>query len=155
MKKKINIDEMTLKLNQFREQNVKKTLTSQELGESLHNLGFSKTVSSAIAQKCFSYELIGKDRSRLYEVPKEPIHKNILIGIYKRMNDYNTKSRKGISSKSTAITKKSETSSPMKQQEAWNTLIEAGVIKTKFNINILKSKYPKIYLECIEYEIVK
>ena len=147
--KKVNIEEMTLKLNQFREQNVKKTLTSPELIETLHSLGFSKTVASAIAQKCFSYELIGKDRSRLYEVPKEPIHKSILIGIYKRVNEYNNR-RKSNSSKPTMVKK-----NPMaEQQQAWDTLVNAGVIKPKFNLTTLKTKYPKVYLDCLEYELV-
>ena len=147
--KKVNIEEMTLKLNQFREQNVKKTLTSPELIETLHNLGFAKTVASAIAQKCFAYELIGKDRSRLYEVPKEPIHKSILIGIYKRMNDYNTKYRD--SSPKPTVAKDN---SKVEQQQAWDTLVKAGVIKPKFNLTTLKTKYPKVYLDCLEYEIV-
>lgn len=147
--KKVNIEEMTFKLNQFREQNVKKTLTSPELIEALHNLGFAKTVASAIAQKCFAYELIGKDRSRLYEVPKEPIHKNILIGIYKRMNDYNTK-RRDPSPKPTVA----KDNSKVEQQQAWDTLVKAGVIKPKFNLTTLKTKYPKVYLDCLEYEII-
>ena len=148
--KKVNIEEMTLKLNQFRDQNVGKTLTSQELGESLYNLGFSKTVSSAIAQKCFAYELIGKDRSRLYEVPKEPIHKSILVGIYKRMNDYNAKRRDSSPKPAVAV----KDNSKVEQQQAWDTLVKAGVIKPKFNLTILKTKYPKVYLDCLEYEIV-
>ena len=39
------------------------------------------------------------------------------------------------------------------QQQAWDTLVEAGIIKTKFNLNTLKTKYPKVYLDCLEYEL--
>lgn len=143
--KKVNIDEQIKKLNEFRMTSLTKTFTGAELGEKLMNLGFNRIISSAIAQKCFPYEKLGK--GRLYEVPKEPIHKSILVGLYNRQNEYNRKIRSP---------KQSVIESPEnKTQEAWDTLIEAGVIKPKFNLSRLKAEYPAIYLKCLDYEIVK
>lgn len=150
--KRVNLDELTLKLNQFRDKNKKKTYTSEELINILHEIGFQKTAASAIAQKAFNYELMD-GRKRLYEVPEEPIHKNIVIGVYNKINSYNTTRNK---KPTITVVNDSKEMTPMKkQQEAWNILVDAGVIKTKFNLNTLKTKYPKVYLDCLEYEIVK
>ncbi len=143
--KKNAIDGLIRKLNEFRMSNVGKTLVGSELRESLMALGFSKAEASGIAQKAFPYEQMGKNR--LYEVPKEPIHKNVLIALNKRANDYTKKSSHN--DKETP-----RTDSPLTQQKAWDTLVEAGIIKAKFNLNTLKAKYPKVYLECLEYELV-
>ena len=147
--KKIDIYEMIRKLNQFCESSVKMghtSYTGAELNEALRKLGFSTIIASAIAQKCFPFEQIGK--GRLYEVPKTPIHKSILQSLYDRQNSYSKKSYN--KNKETTVTKSVD-----KTEEAWKTLVEAGVIKAKFNLNKLKEKYPKIYLDCIDYELAK
>lgn len=139
--KKVNIDEKVKAINEFRVANLNKTFTGQELSKQLIGLGFSKIVSAAVAQRCFPYEQLGK--GRLYEVPKEPIYKAAISSVYNKINSYGKKKKMNSTTSSSSIT----------QQQAWDTLVEAGIIKTKFNLNILKSKYPKIYLECLEYEL--
>lgn len=151
--KRVDLDELTLKLNQFRDQNKKKTYTSEELIDILHGIGFQRTAASAIAQKAFNYELMD-GRKRLYEVPEEPIHKNIVIGVYNKISSYNN-TRKKNKPTITVVNDSKEMTPMKKQQEAWDVLVAAGVIKTKFNLNTLKTKYPKVYLDCLEYEIVK
>lgn len=144
-KSKIDIYEMSRKLNTFCESSRKmnKSYSGSELNEALTNLGFSKVIASAIAQKCFPFEQMGK--SRLYDIPKDPIHKDVLRSLYDRQNNYAKKSR-GQETKPHSVNN---------TEEAWQTLLDAGVIKRKFNLETLKSKYPSIYLECLEYEIVK
>lgn len=90
MKKK-NYDELTKKLNEFRMANLKKSYTSEELHAALKELGFVRTISSILAQKCFPFETI--NGKRLYGVPKDPIHKNIIINAYAHVNNYNRKIR--------------------------------------------------------------
>lgn len=148
MKKTINIYELIQKLNQFCESSIKmnkSSYTGAELNGELRKLGFTTTIASAIAQKCFPYEQVGK--GRLYEVPKNPIHKNILQSLYDRQNGYNKKHRN----------KESKTTSTEEPtvDRAWETLVNAGVIKTKFNLSRLKEQYPTIYLKCLDYEVVK
>lgn len=88
---KKNYDELTKKLNEFRMTNLKKSYTSEELHAALKPLGFARTISSIIAQKCFPYETI--NGKRLYGIPKDPIHKNIIINAYAHVNNYNRKIR--------------------------------------------------------------
>jgi len=150
MKKKVDVYELSRKLNTFCETSPKmgkSTYSGAELNEQLVKLGFSKTIASGIAEKCFPYEMVGK--SRLYEIPSKPINKEMIKSLYERQNNYSKKSfaKKG---HTTVVPKTSSTT-----EDAWQTLLDAGVVKRKFNLEILKSKYPKIYLECLEYEIIK
>ena len=142
--KKVNTEELTKKLNEFRMASLNKTFTAKELQDAINLLGFTRTIASAIMQKVFPFEKLGM--SRLYSVPKDPIHKAVVENFYKvsrtKRNNYN---HKGDDSKN----------SPISEQQAWETLVNAGVIRTKFNLNTLKTKYPKVYLDCLEYEIVK
>lgn len=137
MKKKDYV-QLTATINKWRMENQKKTFSGKELNEQLKSLGLTTIAASALAAKCFPWEQVGK--GRLYEIPSEPIHQSIITGLFTKRNSYKKKEAVGSNFK-------------MSQQEAWNTLVQAGVIKTKFNLNTLKTKYPKIYLECLEYEL--
>ena len=146
MKKKVDIYELSRKLNTFCETSPKmgkSTYSGAELNEQLIKLGFSKAIASGLAEKCFPYEMVGK--SRLYEIPSKPINKEIIKSLYERQNNYSKKS----------FAKKEHTTTSSTTEDAWQILLDAGAVKRKFNIEALKSKYPKIYLECLEYEIVK
>ena len=94
--KKVNIEEKTRQLNEFRMANLHKSFSGRELQDYLYNLGISRTIASALMSKCFPYEKMGS--TRLYEVPKEPIHKSMLNGLYEnfrnKRNKYNS-SKKG------------------------------------------------------------
>lgn len=150
MKKKVDIYELSRKLNTFCETSLKmgkSTYSGMELNEQLVKLGFSKTIASGIAEKCFPYEMVGK--SRLYEIPDKPIHKDVIKSLYERQNNY---SKKSLAKKGNIIVVPKPSSTT---EDAWQILLDAGAVKRKFNLEILKSKYPKIYLECLEYEIVK
>ena len=141
--KKANVEELTRKLNEFRMSNQNTTFTGKELNQKLMEIGFSTVMASAVAQKYFPYEQVGK--GRLYGVPEKPIHKDAIYVLFDKQNRRrNKKQEVG-----------SNSSIKMDQQKAWDTLVEAGVIRTKFNLTTLKSKYPKIYLECLDYELVR
>ena len=148
--KKTNLDEKIAKLNQFVRESANKTFTGAQLNEALMSLGFTKTIASAIAQRCFPYEKIGV--SRLYGVPKTPIYIGILSGIFNQRKITNSKyNRRNKSSQQ-------ETTVPsrdMTAETAWEVLIKAGKVRQKFNIGKLKAEYPSIYLKCLEYEIIK
>lgn len=94
--KQINIYEMIAKLNNFCEsaRKEKRSFTGAELNENLMKIGFSRVIASAIAQKCFPFELIGK--GRLYDVPKDPIHKDVLRSLYDRQVKYQKKRRSSV-----------------------------------------------------------
>lgn len=150
--RKIDIFEKARVLNQFVESSRKlnhTTFSGSELNESLKKLGFTTMMASAIANRCFPFEQVGK--GRLYEVPKDPIHKSIIEELYDRQNSYSQKYH----NKKKVNKEEEKSSSKPNVNEAWQTLVEAGIIKQKFNLQALKAKYPKIYLECMEYEIVK
>lgn len=148
-RRKVNVEEMTKKLNKFRMSNVSKNFTSKELNEALIGLGFSSAAARALAQKCFNYEFVGK--SRLYEIPKEPIHKVVVNSVYEKLCDYNRKFRSHNKEEINVV----PTQKRMTADDAWQTLIDAGLVKRKFNLELLKSKYPSIYLECLDYEVIK
>jgi len=138
MKKK-DYSQLTATINKWRMENQRRTFSGKELNEQLKSLGLTTISASNLAAKCFPWEQVGK--GRLYEVPSEPIHQSIIMGLFTKKNSY----------------KKKEVGSTPKisEQQAWETLVNAGIIKTKFNINTLKAKYPKVYLDCLEYEVVK
>ena len=84
---------MSRKLNTFREtaKKLNKSYSGAELNEALTKLGFSKVMASAIAQTCFPFEQMGK--SRLYDIPSDPIHKDVLRKLYDKQNNYHKKKK--------------------------------------------------------------
>ena len=92
MRKKVNVEELTVALNSFIQNNKNKTFTRQELGEKLSEVGFNPMVSGIIIPKLFPFEKMGT--SRLYGIPKEPIYKGVIEGCYKTARGYKNSSRK-------------------------------------------------------------
>lgn len=99
MRKKVNVEELTVALNSFIQNNKNKTFTRQELGEKLSEVGFNPMVSGIIIPKLFPFEKMGT--SRLYGIPKEPIYKGVIEGCYKTARGYKNSSRKA--AKKTAV----------------------------------------------------
>lgn len=147
--KKVNVDEKTRKLNEFRMNNLNKSFTGTELNDAITALGFTKTMASKIAQSYFPFEKVGN--GRLYSVPKDPISIKFISNLYARTREAANKRNKNL--KAGLPTRKVD-NKLLDQQKAWDTLVEAGVIKAKFNLSTLKAKYPKVYLDCLEYELV-
>lgn len=86
--KKVNIEELTVALNDFIQKNKNKTFTRQELGEKLSEVGFNPQVTGIIIPRLFPFEKMGT--SRLYGLPKDPIYKGLVEGCYKTARGYKT-----------------------------------------------------------------
>lgn len=159
MKKQINIYEMIAKLNSFCESSrkIKSSFTGAELNEALMKLGFSKVIASAIAQKCFPYELIGK--GRLYEVPKDPIHKDILRSLYDRQVKYQKKRRSSTTKKAEPKKVETETFSDnfnrtVKIQEAIKLLLAEGYKISRplgLDVKALLADHPELESKYMRY----
>ena len=144
--KKVNIEEKTRQLNEFRMANLHKSFSGRELQDYLYNLGISRTIASALMSKCFPYEKMGS--TRLYEVPKEPIHKSMLNGLYEnfrnKRNKYNS-------------SKKGEIISQNSEEEALALLSARGYQIRKcigFDLERFQKENPILYKKYLKYETV-
>lgn len=104
MKKKINIEELTVALNSFIQNNKNKTFTRQEIGEKMGELGFNDQMIRLIIPRVFPFEKLGK--SRLYGLPKNPVYKGIIEGCYKTTREYYKRHFSSKSNKKTAVKEK-------------------------------------------------
>lgn len=138
-----NIEQKTTAFNKVRMDNQKKTFFWKELEDVLKNGGIPKDITMyANRHNHFNKEVI--DGRTIYSFKAIPLHKNEMEAMYK--DKQNTKKK--------WLNSKKEVGQPtISEQQAWDKLVETGVIKTKFNINTLKTKYPKVYLDCLEYEL--
>lgn len=143
--KKIDIKELTAKLNNFISENKGKTFSGNDLCLEMMALGFSESMARTIQSQIFKYQKNGL--GRIYTINQTPVYIGVLEKFFKERNNKAMKSyynKKGDSSQP-----------PMKEEEAWQVLVEKGLVKRIFDINMLKAKYPSIYLECLRYEVVK
>lgn len=87
--KKVNVHELTGKLNQFRMNNENKTFSGDELHKQIVGLGFSNGIAYKITSKCFPFEPVGK--GRLYEMPSKSINETLVASLYKSQAKYSEK----------------------------------------------------------------
>ena len=85
-KEKHTPEEFTSIINGFRMQHQNDTFTSGELSKKLMDLGFGKNVAYAIMLKSFPSTKIGQ--TTVYEIPKEPIHKSVIVGAIQKQRDH-------------------------------------------------------------------
>lgn len=143
---RINVKLLCEQYNSALKQNQNKKFTSSEIKEVLKSFGVSGSMIKRIIANeklliPFKYEGgVGKGNFRGYSFPEKPRY-------IEWFQNWLYPPKKDVAIGSTPV--------KISEQQAWETLVQAGVIKTKFNLNTLKTKYPKIYLECLEYEIVK
>ena len=143
--KKTNYDEKTLSLNNWRELNKGKSLTNKELEEALYSLGFNKVVIGYLKNQ-FPSEKMGT--SKLYEVPRTPIHKSIVIGAYEktatlRRNSYHKAKEEAVSS--------------INEESALALLSSKGYQIRKcvgFDLERFQKENPVLYRKYLKYEIV-
>ena len=145
--KKINIDEKTRQLNEFRMANIHKSFSGKELQDYLYSLGISRTIASALMSKCFPYEKMGS--TRIYEVPREPIHKSMLNGLYE--NFRNKRNKYNSSKKSVQYSQDSE--------EAALALLSARGYQIQkcvgFDLERFQKEQPILYKKYLKYETVQ
>ena len=141
--KRVNIKEKTMAFNECRQKHENEAFGYEEIQKLLKDAGIPVLIFHMLNKHdVFCKESI--DGRTLYSFKKDPIHTSFMERIY---NEKRNAAKGWNKSKATTQSK------PISQQDAWDTLVQAGVIKTKFNLNTLKAKYPKIYLECLEYEL--
>lgn len=85
MQEKHSSEELTSIINGFRIQNQGNTFTSGELCKKLIELGFGKNVAYAIMLKSFPSTKMGQ--TVVYGIPKEPIHKSVIVGAIQKQRD--------------------------------------------------------------------
>jgi Holliday junction resolvasome RuvABC DNA-binding subunit len=144
--KRNEIDGLIRKLNEFRMANLNKSFTGAELNEALVALGFKSYDASRIAQKCFPFEYMGKNR--LYEVPKEPIHKSILISI-------NNKATESV--KKCQAFHKAKVQMELTEEAALAALQAKGYQIRKcvgFDLERFAKENPVLYKKYLKYEII-
>jgi hypothetical protein len=144
--KKINTIELTEKLNKFRMAHPNKSFTREELKESLLGLGFNSQTEGAIVPKFFPYEKIGTNR--IYNMPKEPIHKSAIEAVYESFRRTRNKSRNQ---------KKEEIHSQNSEEAALALLASKGYQIRKcvgFDLERFQKEQPILYRKYLKYETV-
>lgn len=144
--KKVNVMELTEKLNRFRMEHPDKTFTREELKESLLGLGFNSQIEGAITPKFFPYEKIGS--SRIYTMPKQPIHKSAIEGVYEKFRNLSSKSRES---------RKLKTVSENSEEAALALLASKGYQIRKcvgFDLERFQKEQPILYKKYLKYETV-
>lgn len=139
---KVNIEELTRKLNEFR-MSTNKTFTGQELADALYGLGFNKVTCWSM-NKYFPFEKIGS--SKLFSMPKEPIHKSAVAAVYNSSR----------SSKERSMMKKVQAKcSALSEQDAISILQKAGYELRKcvgFDLEKFAREQPIMYKRYLKYE---
>lgn len=142
--KKVNVMELTEKLNKFRMAHPNKSFTREELQEELQKLGFNSQARGAIIPKFFTYEKIGQNR--IYMAPKDPIHKLAIEGIYQIFRNSKNKSRQS---------KKIESDN---SEEAALALLSARGYQIRkcigFDLERFQKEQPVLYRKYLKYETV-
>lgn len=75
----MNVQELTKKLNEFREKNKGKTYTSEQLYSELQAIGFNASISKRVAA-LMPAEKVGT--AKLYSMPEDPIHQARIAALY-------------------------------------------------------------------------
>ena len=83
--KKLNLIDLTQKINQFRMEHQSKTYSRQELIDEMYKIGLNKVMAPTFIAKFIPSEKIGT--SKVYMMPKDPIHRGQIETLY---NHYNT-----------------------------------------------------------------
>ena len=153
--KKINVEELTGKFNEFRMNSLSKTFTRQELVDKLLSLGFNKGIVAEMIPKLFPFEKMGT--SRLYGISKEPIHKSQIASLYRGAYD-----RKKKSSKATAIKKEKPSidvfADAKEVNDAIHLLLSKGYKISRplgLDVKQLLADHPELTQKYMRYDVIK
>ena len=138
--KKINVSELTKKVNEFRTENIGKQYSSKELYNELYKLGFNMHISIRVAA-LFPAQKLGT--SKYYEMTDEPIHQCKITALYKASKKAYTKSR----NKGEELTEKSAL-------ELLNTLGYRIKRVIGFDMEKFMKEQPEMYRRYCKYEYV-
>ena len=142
--KKLNLIDLTQKINQFRMEHQGKSYTRQELIDEMYKIGLNKAIAPAFIAKLVLSEKVGT--SKLYTMPKDPIHKSqieILYGHYNSLNRARAKNGK-------------EDVSPVIPEEAMIKFLKARGYQIRkpigFDLEKFSEMNPELYRKFIKYE---
>ena len=138
--KKVQITELTKKVNEFRKENIGKQYSSKELYNELYKLGFNLHISKRVAA-LFPAQKLGT--SKYYEMTDEPIHQSKITALYEASKKAYTKNRN----------KKEE----LTENSALEFLIGLGYrVKkiTGFDMEKFMKEQPEMYRRYCKYEYV-
>lgn len=144
MKKSVNIDDVTRSINEFRIANQTKSFTGSELAEALNKLGISRNVVSFIV-KLFPFEKMGI--TKLYEMPKDPIHKSLVNSCYNKNREY----KKNWLKKSNTPKEEISEESALKLLQSKGYQIRKAV---GFDLKRFQKENPDLYEKYLVYEKV-
>jgi hypothetical protein len=140
-----NYEELTGALNKFRMEHLSKTFSREELVTALREIGFNHNTAQSILSFIPS-EKIGT--SKLYTFSKDPIHKNLVEGVYR--NDAKLR-------KKSAQRLKGQKSENSPEEKAIATLQAAGYQIRKivgFDMERFQKENPVLYKKYLKYEII-
>lgn len=138
--KKVNISELTKKVNEFRTENIGKQYSSKEIYEELYKLGFNMHISIRVAA-LFPTQKLGT--SKYYEMTDEPIHQSKIAALYEASKKAYTKSR----NKGEELTERSAL-------ELLNTLGYRIKRVIGFDMEKFMKEQPEMYRRYCKYEYV-
>ena len=148
---KVNIEEKTRKLNEFRIECINKSFTWSELKEIFKERGITTdpmTITNIL--KLFPFETIG--HSKIYEMPKTPIHISLLKKAWEERAKYQKENKK----KNISVTKE-DLIKISDEESALNLLRSKGYQIKKcigFDVERFAKENPDLYKKYLKYEII-
>ena len=147
--KRVNIQEKTRALNEFRIEASNKSFTYGELKDIFkeRNITNDPMTMSGIL-RLFPFEKIGKNK--IYEVPKNPIHISLIKKIWASRAEYQR--RKNNEKKKVVIP-----SVEISEEDALNFLSSKGYQIRKcigFDLERFQKENPELYRKYLKYEII-
>lgn len=139
-------DELTSIVNGFRMQHQDDTFTSGELCKKLMELGFGKNVAYAIMLKAFPSTKMGQ--TVVYGIPKEPIHKSVIITAIQKQRDH---------AREYARNKKSPQQPVVSNLDSALAAVQAAgyrVSKPIFDYERFAKEHPEMVAKYTKYELI-
>lgn len=143
--RKVNIDELTRKLNTFRMEHLNDTFMPYELRVSLYHLGFNQTIVSELI-KMFPCENIGG--KKLYGVPQDPIFKDKVKQLYED-NREEEKRRRYLRKMGGEVEISEEDALSVLQAKGYQIKKPVG-----FDAHLFQKENPEMYQKYLLYETV-
>ena len=145
--KKLNLIDLTQKINQFRMEHQSKTYSRQELIDEMYKIGLNKVMAPTFIAKFIPSEKIGT--SKVYIMPKDPIHKGQIETLYKHYNELNKARAK-------SSIKGDDNISSMSSEEAMIKYLKARGYQIRkpvgFDLQKFSEMNPELYRKFIKYE---
>ena len=143
--KKLNLIDLTQKINQFRMEHQGKSYTRQELVNEMYNLGLNKAMAPTFIANLTLSEKIGT--SKIYMMPKDPIHKSQIEALYKHYNILNKARANKKSVVNTDATSSEEAIIEYLKSKGYQIRKPVGFDEQKF-----AQMNPELYSRFIKYE---